>query len=82
VTPHALRQTAIGRTVMAGIDDFAIMETVGYLSKAMLARYADRSQRRQTALEGLDHVAAIDRREHKTSAHVDEDGAVIQRSPK
>ena len=72
VTPHTLRHTAISRMVSAGIDDYTIMELVGHLTKAMLARYTHPvTQRKQAALESFDRLVtfapSVLTREHKLS---------------
>ena len=60
VTPHTLRHTAISRMVSAGIDDYTIMELVGHLTKAMLARYTHPvTQRKQAALESFDSLVTF-----------------------
>jgi hypothetical protein len=43
--------------LMAGVDDFTVMEIVGHLTKAMLQRYAHPPQaRKRAALETFNHV--------------------------
>ena len=60
VTPHTLRHTAISRMVAAGIDDYTIMELVGHLTRAMLARYTHPvTHRKQAALESFDRLVAF-----------------------
>lgn len=57
VTPHVLRHTAITRMLMAGIDDYTVMETVGHLTKKMLERYAHPStERRRAALDSFERL--------------------------
>jgi integrase len=80
VTPHTLRHTAISRMVSAGIDDYTIMELVGHLTKAMLARYTHPvTQRKQAALESFDRLVTfaptVLTGEHKLSTR-DEDVAM------
>jgi Phage integrase family len=79
VTPHTLRHTAISRMVAAGIGDYTIMELVGHLTKAMLARYTHPvTQWKQAALESFDRLVifapSVLTGEHKLSTR-DEDVA-------
>ena len=55
--------------VLAGIDDYTIMELVGHLTKNMLARYTHPvTQRKQAALESFDClVTGVLTSEHKLS---------------
>jgi len=77
VTPHTLRHTAISRMVQAGIDDYAVMETVGHLTHAMLQRYThSATERKRTALETFDRVLLDAAREHTVSTQPDDQAPV------
>src|SRR5262245_2153318 len=82
VTIHTLRHTAITRMLGAGIDDYAVMETVGHLTRAMLQRYTHpATERKRTALETFDRLLIDAAREHTVSTTPDEGGGCLRRSP-
>ena len=69
--------------VSGGIDDYTIMELVGHLTKAMLARYTHPvTQRKQAALESFDRLVtfapSVLTGEHKLSTRDDDEARRIR----